>query len=89
MVRISEELKRIGRSEINFSISYFFDDCWQVRLGDDLNGFTHESSYDSIERSVNKLIQEIIKQFPTSNYVNTLRKRSDSVFHGLDLFKEP
>ncbi len=82
------ELKRIGRSEINFSISYFFDDCWQIRLGDDLNGFTHESSYNSIERAVNKLIQEIIKQFPKSDYIKELHKRSDSIFHGLDFFKE-
>ena len=87
-MNLVNELKRIGRSEINWSISYFYDDCWQVRLGDDLNGFTWEVSFGSIERAVNKLIQEIIKQFPNSEYVKELHKRSSTIFRGLDFFKE-
>ena len=87
-MNIVNELKRIGESEINFSISYFYDSCWQVRLGDDLNGFTWEESYGSIERAINKLIQEIIKKFPDSDYIRQLHKRSASIFQGLDFFKE-
>ncbi|KKK62130.1 hypothetical protein LCGC14_3007440 [marine sediment metagenome] len=85
---IINELKRIGKSEINWSISYFYDNCWQVRLGDDLNGFTWEASFDSFEKAVNKLIQEIIRKFPDSDYIKQLHKRSSSVFQGLDFFEE-
>lgn len=88
-MNIINELKRIGKNEINFSISYFYDDCWQIRLGDDLNGFTYEASFGSIERAINKLIQEVIKQYPNSNYIKELHERSSTIFHGLDFFEEP
>ena len=80
------ELNRIGKSEINFSISYFYDNCWTFRLGDELNGFTYEKTHSSFQAGVNGLIQEIIVQFPHSDYIAQLKKRSTYVFHGLDLF---
>ena len=82
------ELERIAKSEINFSISYFYDNCWRFKLGDDLNGFTWTADYTSIRRGINALVQEIIRQFPTSEYIKDLHKRCDSVFQGLDLFRE-
>ena len=87
MVRIVNELKRIGESEINFSISYFYDATWIFKLGDDLNGFTYEESFTSIEDGMNHLIQEIIKQYPDSDYVKRLRERSNSIFQRLHFFK--
>lgn len=87
-MNIINELKRIGASEINFSISYFYDGCWQVRLGDDLNGFIYESSFGSFERAINKLIFEIIKKYPNSDYIKQLKKRCSTVFQGLPLFEE-
>lgn len=74
-MRIINELKRIGESEINFSISYFYDGIWIFKLGDRLNGWTYEDSFNSIESGMNHLIQEIIKQFPNSDYIKMLRKR--------------
>ena len=87
MVSIVKELERIGKSEINFSISYFYDSIWIFKLGDDLNGFTYEETFSSIEKGMNELIQEIIKQFPNSDYIQKLKKRSYSIFHGLDFFE--
>lgn len=87
MVNIIAELKRIGKSEINFSISYFYDEQWEFRLGDELNGYTYLASFHSIESGMNHLIQEIIKQFPDSDYIKQLKKRSYSIFHGLDFFE--
>lgn len=81
------ELERIGRSEINFEISYFYDDMWTFRLGDDLNGFTYEEGFKSFQAGLNELIRKIIIQFPNSEYIKMLKKRCDSVFHGLDLFR--
>lgn len=34
-MNLINELYRIGRSEINFSISYFYDDIWIFKLGED------------------------------------------------------
>ena len=87
MVSIIKELKRIGESEINFSISYFYDSTWIFKLGDDLNGFSYEESFTSIEDGMNHLIQEIIKQFPNSDYIKRLKKRSNSIFLGLHFFE--
>ncbi|KKN76304.1 hypothetical protein LCGC14_0371560 [marine sediment metagenome] len=85
-MNLIRELMRIGKNEINFSISYFYDDIWIFKLGDDLNSFTWEESFKNIVSGVNNLIYEIIKQFPDSDYVKELKKRSDSVFQGLDFF---
>lgn len=81
------ELERIAKSEINFSISCFYDDGWRFQLGDELNGFTFMDSFTTIRAGVNELIRQIIKQYPNSEYIKDLHKRCDSVFHGLDLFR--
>jgi len=88
MVSIIPELKRIGKSEINFSISYFYDNQWIFKLGDDLNGITYEESFSSIEGGMNALIQKIIIQFPGSDYIKRLRERSNAIFHGYNFFQE-
>ena len=87
MVSIIRELERIGKSEINFSINYFYDNCWRFKLGDDSNGYTYDETFDSIESGMNGLIQEIIKQFPDSSYIKRLHQRSESIFHGLHFFE--
>ena len=73
---IIRELKEIGNSEINFTFGYFFDNIWTVKLGDDMNGFKWEGSDLSIEQAMNKLIGAIIKEYPTSDYVKRLHKRT-------------
>ena len=74
-LKIIDELKRIGESEINFSISYFYDSTWIFKLGDDLNGFIYEESFPSIEEGVEYLIQEIVKQYPNSDYIKKRGKK--------------
>lgn len=85
---IINELKRIGKSEINFSISYFYDNQWIFKLGDDLNGYTYEASSSSIEKGMNELLYTIIKEYPNSEYTVDLKNRVPSIIHYYKVFKE-
>jgi len=86
-MNLIRELMRIGKSEINFSISYFYDDMWIFKLGDELNGFIWDESFKDIVSGVNRLIKEVIKQYPDSDYVKDLKSRCSSVFEGLDYLR--
>jgi len=77
MKAIIRELKQIGESEINFSIGYFFDSIWIMKLGDDMNGYKWENSFSSIEDGMNALIGAILKIYPTSDYAIKKLKRTN------------
>lgn len=55
-------------SEINGSISWFFDSCWVAKLGDDLNGFKAEAHCESFDEAVQWLHEEAMHRFPNSGY---------------------
>jgi hypothetical protein len=38
-------LSALYHSEINVSISCFWDDGWQVKIGDEMNGFKTEKNF--------------------------------------------
>lgn len=44
MKLLGEALARLYRSEINVSISTFWDGGWDVKLGDEMNGFVAETT---------------------------------------------
>lgn len=87
MIGYLSELERIGKSEINFTIGYFSDSIWLFKLGDDLNGYTWEKSFQSFREGMNGLIDAVISQFPDSDYVIFLHKRCSSVFNDLPMFQ--
>lgn len=61
--------QRLHDSEINFALSCFFDGCWVVKLGDDMNGFDAEASVKNYADALAWLDQEARKRFPNSLYV--------------------
>lgn len=60
------KLQLIYDSEINFSISTFWDGGFTVKLGDEVNGFIAERVCDTFEECVSFLIEKVRKHYPKS-----------------------
>lgn len=58
--------QELYRSEINCSIVTFFDDGWQVALGDNMNGFIAEATVRTFEEAEAWLTRMAIERYPTS-----------------------
>ena len=61
-------LNRLYESEINCSISTFWDNGWDVKLGDEMNGFRAEGNFRSLDEVAAFLDREARKHFPDSAY---------------------
>ena len=61
-------MKKLYRSEINCSISGFWDNGWDVKLGDDLNGYTAEGNFETSDEAATFLDVQARKHFPESLY---------------------
>lgn len=63
-----QTLQAMHDSEINASISWFFDGQFHARLGDDMNGFVAESVSATLEDAIDWLIAEAVKHYPGSAF---------------------
>lgn len=61
--------QRLYDSEINFSISCFWDGGFDVKLGDSMNGFDSETQVHTFAMALAWLDQEARKRYPDSEYV--------------------
>lgn len=63
-------LRSLYRSEINCSISSFWDGGWTVRLGDEMNGWRAEEDFanDELENIGPWLIREAKRAWPDSEF---------------------
>lgn len=77
MVTMLSELNKIAESEINFTIGYFYDHIWTVKLGDDMNGYEWSDSFLTLKSALGGLIGEIMERYPDSDYATKMRKRTD------------
>jgi hypothetical protein len=57
-------LESLRESEINFTISTFFDGGWSFRLGDSTNGYLTGIDVDTFEEGLEWLWQAAEKHFP-------------------------
>jgi len=56
-------------SEINFTISTFWDSGYKAKLGDEMNGFKDESDcLNNIQDVVRELTRMAIQQYPDSTF---------------------
>lgn len=67
-MKLTKELQRIYDSEINFSITTFWDGGFDVKLGDEMNGFVAKSNHDTIKSAILWLIENVMDFYPTSLY---------------------
>src|SRR5215203_4506551 len=65
---MEHELQRMYESEINVSISWFWDDGIDLKLGDPMNGFKAEGNVASVAEIVPWLQAAIATHYPTSVY---------------------
>lgn len=60
--------QRLYSSEINFSVSCFWDGRFDVKLGDDMNGFKAEANLDTYVEVLAWLDKEARLKYPNSFY---------------------
>jgi hypothetical protein len=69
---MAHELQQLYNSEINFSISTFWDNGFFVRLGDRLNGYPAQANVATFDEAVTWLRGQARIHFPQSEYVRNL-----------------
>ena len=62
-------LQALYNSEINFSISTFWDGGFDWKLGDDLNGFKASGSNGDIQEAIWSLAMAAKEHYPNSEFV--------------------
>lgn len=75
-----EELQKIYDSEINFSISTFWDWWFTVKLWDDMNWYKAEDNKENFRDCVLWLIWQCYKHYPLSTYVQKTKKNIDKEY---------
>lgn len=68
-------LQSLYDSEINASISWFWDGGFDWRLGDELNGYVAEGTADSFSGACEELRLSAIRHFPHSTFAKEATKR--------------
>ena len=63
-----KRLQALYDSEINFSISCFWDGGFDFELGDTDNGIKESFTTDTLEEGINELCAEAIDHFPQSRF---------------------
>lgn len=61
-------MQKLHDSEINSSISSFFDGAWTVKVGDELNGWVAEELVSSFEEAEQWLDRKARELYPESAY---------------------
>lgn len=65
---IQKVMERLYASEINCSVSSFWDGGWTVKLGDEMNGFITSGDFDTLEEVAVFLDKEARRLWPSSKY---------------------
>jgi hypothetical protein len=66
-------LQDLYHSEINFTISTFWDGGFDVKLGDKMNGYVDEGNFDRWGMVESWLISATIEHFPDSLFARMYR----------------
>ncbi|WP_036007619.1 hypothetical protein [Bradyrhizobium yuanmingense] len=67
-------LQDLYDSEINFAIITFWDAGFQVKLGDDLNGFRATETVRNFSEAVEWLRSQTIEAYPESAFAKAYQK---------------
>jgi hypothetical protein len=66
---LQDVIQRLAESEINFSVRYTSGVCWEIRLGDELNGYDAELFTEDLDRVAEFLDRKAREHYPKSLYV--------------------
>ena len=77
MTTLSAVLQALYASEINVSVSSFWDGGWRVQLGDDWNGIDAEREFrnDELDEAAKWLIDQAVAHYPDSVFARTVGRR--------------
>lgn len=71
-------LQQLHDSEINATVSSFFDGDWNWKLGDCMNGFTDEGSAFSFADAEAELSMAACRRYPDSAYAQARKEKADA-----------
>lgn len=63
-----DELQALYNSEINFQISTFYDNGFEWKLGDMLNGWKAEGTADALKQAIAELVEAAVTTYPSSDF---------------------
>lgn len=66
-------MKALYNSEINVSISCFWDGGWDVKLGDKMNGYKAEDNFYRVDEAASWLVNKAKKAYPNSEFAKLYR----------------
>ncbi|NVM41382.1 hypothetical protein HWX16_13715 [Ochrobactrum intermedium] len=72
-----EVFKAAYDSEINIYLASFWDAGWEVRIGDEMNGFLAEKRFRDIDKVAPWVKEQVIIHFPFSAAAKLLSKETD------------
>jgi hypothetical protein len=61
-------------SEINGEISWFYDGVWGAKIGDRLNGYTAEGTFNSFPQAMRWLRDKALELYPDSEFAKDYRR---------------
>lgn len=64
-------LQDLYDSEINFSIAVFWDNGFEIKLGDEMNGYVAQGNAESFDRAIEWLRVRACEKFPNSIFAKT------------------
>ena len=67
-----KRLEALYDSEINFSLSTFWDAGWYWRLGDEANGWKAEGQTQCLGDAINALHRAAVEHYPDSRYAKLM-----------------
>jgi hypothetical protein len=75
LLTLEQVLGRMYASEINASISNFWDAGWDIWLGDSVNGWREKTAVETPAEIAPALHAMILKHFPDSAYARGIAER--------------
>lgn len=73
---LAEVLEALYNSEINASLSSFWDGGWSVYLGDDMNGYKADEVFYDLAPVADWLTEEAIEHYPDSVFSKNRKRKS-------------
>lgn len=71
--RLIDVLQALYRSEINASVSSFWDSDWNVQIGDEINGFKVSKGFrnEALDDAAAWLVAEAKSAYPDSDFAKS------------------
>lgn len=66
--KLMDMIDGLYESEINFTISSFWDEGFTAKIGDTMNGFDEQKTFDTFWEAVDWVAHRAVELYPESSY---------------------